>query len=129
MLFRSKGDRVFRTYNYWSANDTFVRMAVIGNDTVYERRYKLPNGYVLDSEADERYDVFLNITCKEQFYREMHGVAFTNDSIKKYIIDKDPYIEYYRYRSDLPALYIKDSLIIKQIILDGEIDKYFKKVK
>jgi hypothetical protein len=124
-----KGDQVFRIYNYWSANDTFERMAVIGNDTVYQRRYKLPNGYVLDEEADERYDVFLNITCKEQFYREMHGVAFTNDTIKKYIIDRDPYLEYYRFRKDLPAMWIVDSLKIKQIILDGEIDKYFEKVK
>jgi hypothetical protein len=124
-----KRDQVFRIYNYWSANDTFERMAVIGNDTVYKRRYKLPNGYVLDEEADERYDVFLNITCKEQFYREMHGIAFTNDTIKKYIIDKDPYLEYYRFKKDLPAMWIEDSLKIKQIILDGEIDKYFEKVK
>ncbi len=124
-----KGDQVFRIYNYWSANTTFERMVISSNDTINGRRYKLPDGYVLDEEADERYDVFLNITCKEQFYREMHGVPFTNDSIRKYIIDKDPYVVYYRYRKDLPAMWIVDSLKIKQIILDGEIDKYFEKVK
>lgn len=120
-----KGDKIFRTYNYYADS----KMVVSGNDTIYRFRYQLPNGYVLDAEADERYDVFLNITCKEQFYREMHGIAFTNDSIKKYILDKDPYLEYYRFRKDIPALFIKDSLKIKQILLDGEIDKYFEKVK
>lgn len=124
-----KGDQIFRTYNYWNANITFERMVVSSNDTVYQHRYKLPNGYVLDAEADERYDVFLSITCKEKFYREMHGVAFTEDSIRKYIIDKDPYIEYYRLRKNLPAMFVKDSLKIKRILLDGELDKYFEKVK
>lgn len=120
-----KGDEVFRIYHYYSDS----KMVVSENDTIYRFRWQLPNGYILDAEADERYDVFLNITCKEQFYREMHGISFTNDTIKKYIIDKDPYLEYYRFRKDLPVMDMDDSLKIRQIVLDGEIDKYFEKVK
>jgi hypothetical protein len=120
-----KGDQVFRIYHYYSDS----KMVVSGNDTIYRFRWQLPNGYVLDAEADERYDVFLNITCKEQFYRELHGIPFINDTIKKYIIDKDPYLEYYRNKTEVKRFGISDSIEIKQIILDGEIDKYFEKVK
>jgi hypothetical protein len=120
-----KGDEVFRIYHYYSDS----KMIVNKNDTIYRFRWQLPNGYILDAEADERYDVFLNITCKEQFYREMRGVPFTYDSIRRHIIDKDPYLEYYRFRKDLPVMDMDDSLKIRQIVLDGEIDKYFEKVK
>ncbi len=128
---RIKDNQVFSVDHFWNARyNTMNKMTVKGNDTIYQFRYKLPNGYILDGEADERYDAFLNITFKEQLYQEIeNGTNFSLDSLANCIIDKDPYLEYYRFKKDIPALFIKDSLKIKQILLDGEIDKYFEKVK
>lgn len=128
---RIKDNQVFSQDHFWNSRyNTMEKMVVRGNDTVYIYRYLLPNGYILDAEADERYDAFLNITFKEQLYREMISLeSIPNDSIINSVIDRFPYIEFYRYRKDLPPMYIEDSLKIKQIILDGEIDKYFVRKK
>jgi hypothetical protein len=129
-----KGDKIFRTESFWNSRyNSMDKLEIIGNDTIYKGRYKLPNGYILDAEADERYDVFLDITFKEQLYRELAGnhptVAMPFDTIRKYIIDKDPYTEFYRNKTKIRVLSIADSLEIKRIILLGEIDKYFEKLK
>lgn len=125
-----KNNQVFREDHFWNPRyNTMNGMEIIGNDTIYKYRYKLPYGYILDAEADERYDAFLNITFKEQIYREMKSMeSMPNDTILKYIIDRNPYIEFYRYRKDLPEMLIEDSLKIKEIILNGEIEKYFKRI-
>ena len=56
-------------------------------------------------------------------------MAMPHDTIRKYIIDKDPYTEFYRNKTDVKRFTLEDSLEIREIILNGEIDKYFEKLK
>ncbi len=129
-----KGDKIFRTESFWNSRyNTMDNLEIKGNDTIYKYRYKLPNGYILDSSANERYDVFLSITFKQQLNRELSGehpgTAMPEDTIRKYILDKDPYIEYYRNKTEVKRFGMSDSIEIKEIVLKGEIDKYFEKIK
>jgi hypothetical protein len=129
-----KGDKIFRTESFWNARyKSMDKLVIRGNDTIYKGRYKLPSDYILDTDADERYDVFLDITFKEQLYRELSGNhpgnAMPSDTIRKYILDRDPYTEFYRNKTDVKLFTISDSIEIKEIILKGEIDKYFEKIK
>jgi hypothetical protein len=131
-----KGDKIYRTNSFWNSRyDSYHFIEFIDNDTLYTQRYRLVNGYILDSEADERYDVFINMTHKEHLKREVInsemelGVSVSGDTLRKYIIDKDPYTEFYRNKTDVKRLYLSDSLEINEIILNGEIDKYFEKIK
>ncbi len=54
------------------------------------------------------------------------GYALPADTLRKYILDKDPYLEYYRC---ITTFTLEDSLEIKEIILNGEIEKYFERLK
>lgn len=131
-----KGDEIFRTESLWNGRyNSIHKMEVRGDDTIYICRYKLPNGYVIDSDANERHDVFLNMTHKEYLKREImnyemgFGVAVSDDTLRKYILDKDPYTEFYRNKTKVRLFSISDSIEIKTIILSGEIDKYFERLK
>ncbi|MBN2773539.1 MAG: hypothetical protein JXR31_04775, partial [Prolixibacteraceae bacterium] len=99
------------------------------NDTVYRFRHKLMSGYILDYEADERYDVFLSLSFKEYVLKEIevnHSILQT-DSLKKYILDKQPFTEFYRNMTDVKRFTMKDSVEVNEIIKNGQIEKYFKK--
>ncbi len=131
-----KGDEIYRTNSFWNGRyNSYHFIEFKDNDTLYSNRYKLPNNFILDSEADARHDVFLNITHKEHLKIEVLnsemgiGVAVPDDTLRKHIIDKDPYTEFYINKTDVKLLYLSDSLEIKELILNGEIDKYFEKVK
>ncbi len=54
------------------------------------------------------------------------GKPLPNDILRKYILDKDPYLEVYRC---ITTLELKDSIQINEIIQNGEIEKYFKRLK
>ncbi len=120
-----KENRIFRVYSYSEKID------VIDDDTIYKYRKKLQDGFVLDAEADERYDVFLSLSVKK--YIEMENTLNTfclpDDTLKKYIFDKDPYIEFYRNKTDVKRFFLSDSLEIMEIIRNDSIDKYFEKLK
>lgn len=131
-----KGDKIYRTNMFWNSRyNSYHFIEFKNNDTLYSQRYKLPQGYILDSEAIPKYDVFLDMTHKEHLRREILndelglGVAVPHDTLIKYILDKDPYTEFYQNRTDVKRLYLRDSLEIKRIIENGEIDKYFKQLK
>ncbi|MFV0590232.1 MAG: hypothetical protein ACK5M7_02505 [Draconibacterium sp.] len=131
-----KGDEIYRTNSFWNARySSYHFIKFINGDTLYTQRYHLGNGYILDTEADERYDVFIDMTHKEHLRREIInsengvGIAVPHDTLFKYILDKDPYIEFYRNKTGIKRFRLSDSLEIKQILLDGEIDKFFEKIK
>lgn len=131
-----RGDEIYRTNSFWNGRyNSYQSIEFKNNDTLYTKRYKLPNGYILDSEAVEKYDVFINMTHKEHLKREIEnsdkgiGIAVQHDTLRKFILDRDPYIEFYRNKADIKRLYLSDSIEIKEIILKGEIDKYFEKIK
>jgi hypothetical protein len=129
-----KGDKIFRTSSFSFTKSKFI---ITDNDTIYKYRVRLINGYVLDGEADERYDVFLNLTFKQHMILEKkYGhYVLSPDTLKKHIIDNDPYIEYYREVAD-PRKFSKsggvddiDTSEINQIIREGKIEQFFQRLK
>lgn len=131
-----KGDEIYYTQSLWnSGNNSLQKMEVRNNDTIYKYRYRLGNGYILAGEAGLEEDVFLELSFKDYLKREIKndemgiGVSVPGDTLKKYILDKDPYIEFYQNRTDVKRLYLSDSLEIERIIKNGELDKYFKQLK
>ena len=105
------------------------------NDTVYRYRVMLINGYVLDCESDKFTDVFLDISFKKHILMEQKlGRTTLSDSvILKHIIDKEPYIEFYRDEST-PRIFDQfpgevDTSLINQIIREGNIEQYFTRIK
>lgn len=131
-----KGDKIYMMPRYWNhgLNSISKGMEIIDMDTIYTRRYKLPQGYVLDAEGGLKV-VFLNMTFKEYLNREIInaekelGVIIPEDTLRKYILDRDPYLEFYRNNTDVKRFELSDSLEIREIILDGEINKYFDRLK
>ena len=126
-----KGDDIFRTWGFFlDFGKPICNLLVTDTDTIYKSRKKLVNGYVLDREADERYDVFLSLSFKEYLKMEQRYNTFTipDDTLKKYILDKDPYTEFYRNKTNVKDFQISDSLEINRIIENDSLDYYFKKV-
>jgi len=127
-----KGEEVFRTSAYLLEVGKFI---ITNSDTVYRNRIRLINGYILASEADERYDVFLNLTFKQHMSLEKnYPGGIPHDTLKKYIIDKDPYTEYYRDMSDPRKFSFNriediDTTVINRIIKEGKIEEFFRRIK
>ena len=123
-----KGDKIFRTYHLI---DDQGRFNYTSNDTVYKRRARLINGYVLDTESSNEYDVFLSLTFKEYMRKETKYGYLPHDSVYKYIIDKNPYTEYYREKiSEMSEGFsISDTAVINELIRKGELQKYFNREK
>jgi len=126
-----KGDRIFRTSIYFRDGDKFI---ITETDTIYKNRVRLLNGYILDFEADSRYDVFLDLTFKQQMALEkIYPGGIPHDILKSHILDKDPYSVYYRDTAE-PRLFEQtvgtvDTSELNQIIRDGKLDQYFEKLK
>lgn len=119
-----KGNKIFRTSHL--INDQY-RFNYTNNDTVYKNRTRLIDGYVLDRESSNEYDVFLSLTFKEYMRKETKYGYLPHDSVYKYIIDKNPYIEYYREKiSEMSEGFsISDTAAINELIRKGELQKYF----
>lgn len=104
-------------------------------DTAYKARIRLADGYVLDLEANAKNDTYINLTWKELFLKEVKtgGHVITADTLTKYIIDTNPYKEYYREtkypQKYLPPSILNDTAEINAIIRNGELDKYFERIK
>ena len=116
------------------SHDSF-KFSFANNDTVYRYRVMLINGYVLDCESDEFTDVFLDISFKQQMLMELNlGRTTLADSvILNHIIDREPYIEFYRDEST-PRIFGQfadeiDTAVINQIIREGNIEQYFTRIK
>lgn len=105
------------------------------SDTVYKRRIRLANGYILDTEANVNDDAYLSLTWKVLFLKEIKtiGHILSNDTLQKYIIDTNPYKEFYQEtkypQKFLPTDIIKDTAEINAIIRDGDLGKYFERKK
>ena len=123
---RMSGDEI-------SANNCWERDKVLwsglNEDTICDRRQNGANGYVL-SESDRLADIYLSLTYKEVVIKEIAmnnpGHALPDDTLRKYILDTDPYLEFWRCTT---TLQLSDSVKINEIIRDGEIEKYFEQLK
>jgi hypothetical protein len=127
-----KNDEIFRTTGYLhSFGKESCKLIVQNGDTINKYRHKLAEGYVLDGEADERYDVFLSLSFKDYLNKEisLNVLTLPHDTLKKYILDRDPYIEFYRNKVDVRRFEMEDSLEINELIKNGTLEAYFEKVK
>ena len=126
-----KGDEIFRTSIYSIAMYKFITN---DTDTIYKYRIRLRDGYVLDFEADSRYDVFLDLTFKQHMSLEKkYPGGIPGDILIDHILDKNPYSVYYRDTAE-PRLFGQtvetvDTIELNQIIKEGNLDKYFEKLR
>ncbi|MCF8357142.1 MAG: hypothetical protein K9H26_00180 [Prolixibacteraceae bacterium] len=97
-------------------------------DTTYLRRLRLIDGYVLAGEINNYGKAaFLSLTIKQwlEMEYELNSLAIPRDTVYKYLLDTDPFTEYY-YDSNRPRKYeMSDTAEINDIIRNGELDKYF----
>lgn len=127
-----KEGNVVRTPTFLNSLDKFI---IQGKDTIYKYRIRLKNGYVLDGEATESKDVFLKLNFSQ--YKILEKKLFPgipHDSLKYYILDRDPYLEFYQDRSSSPKRFgdsfkYADTAEINAIILEGKLNEYFTKLK
>ena len=86
----------------------------------------LANGYYLHKSIDAN-SAFLSIS--EEEYLDLGHIPST-DSLYSLIIDDDPFLEFYKY--DGSGLYTDngiDTIHINQLIINNNLEKYFKRVK
>jgi hypothetical protein len=112
--------------NLWTRDKTL--WSGLNEDTIYKWRQNAANGYVISGPA-KLTDVYLSLTYKEVLLKEIAmnnpGHALPDDTLRKYILDTNPYLEFYR----CPNLGLEDSVKINEIIRNGEIEKYFERLK
>jgi hypothetical protein len=126
-----KGDRIFRTSIY---SGDMYKFTTTGVDTLYKNRIKLRDGYILDFEADLRYDVFLDLTFKQHMRLEkIYPGGIPPEILIDHILDKNPYSIYYRDTAE-PRLFGQtvgtvDTIELNQLIKDGNLGKYFEKLR
>jgi len=127
-----KDNQIFRIPSYTLSTNKFI---FSDQDTIYKYRKKLISGYVLDCESDENYDVFLDLNFKQHMILEKacERTSLPDDTIRKHILDENPYIEFYRDNS-IPRKFNQltedvDTAEINQIIRDGKLEEFFTRLK
>ncbi len=101
-------------------------------DTIFKGRIRLSRNYIIDTEADLIHDAFLDFSFKDfKIWTTKYGKTLPDDTIWKHILDKDPYVEFYRIKDR--DMFFNDGELdttgLNQIILDNELEKYFYKLK
>lgn len=142
-LYRTNGD-YFENVVVWMNKDGGVagkpgfplsNLYITETDTINRNRARIVDGYVLDGEGTLR-DAYLSVTYKDYllWLERYDELSFPDDTIWKYMIDLDPYLELWRAKdnedftanSEVSKL---DTVGLKQIILDGKIEEYFTRLK
>lgn len=112
--------------NLWTRDKTL--WSGLNEDTIYKWRQNAANGYVISGPA-KLTDIYLSLTYKEVLLKEIAmnnpGKPLPNDTLLKYVLDTNPYLEFYRCTN----LGLEDSVKINEIIRNGEIEKYFERLK
>lgn len=123
---------IYMTPTYYNPRynliDSFIK--ITDNDTVYTQRAKLINGYILATEWSKNM-VFLNLTFAEflKYQIEHNTGSIPVKILKEHILNADPFLELY-YDPNRPRKYeLSDSAEINQMIRNGELGKYFKRLK
>jgi hypothetical protein len=138
-VYKTKGD-YFNYVNTWGKKNApsslsladSNQISVVGTDTVYKLRWVLEDNYVMGLAISSK-DYFTDMTFAEivtfnEKYPEK--LNYPIDEIFKRVIDKDPFLEFYVDENNI--FYHRDSNDIQQInqlIKDGKLEKYFKKIK
>lgn len=140
IVYKTRAD-YFKYVNVWgdniSAPSTLTlkdtdRIAVVENDTIYKLRWRLQDNYVMGLVIHQS-DGFTDMTFAEIVsYNEKNPNenGYPLHDIFKRVIDKDPFLEFYK---DENHIFFKgdsaDIIKVNQLIRDGELEKYFKKIK
>ncbi|MDA3927904.1 MAG: hypothetical protein PF541_03035 [Prolixibacteraceae bacterium] len=108
------------------------RSGIIDSDSILLTRKILSNEFVLVAEGlVYGRDAMLDLTVKEyiKMQNELGELSIPEDVILEHVVDKEPYIEFY-YDENRPRIFeLNDVDEINDIIENGELDQYFKKVK
>ena len=123
-----KGDRIFRRSSF---SKDHSKLLISNGDTVYKHRAKLIQGYVLDFEADERYDVFLNLSFKQHLILEKtyNLPTLPDDTLNNHILDKTPYLEFFRENENHERFSLKDTVELNSLIKQNKLEEYFTRIK
>ncbi len=122
---------IYGYMGYYNPNGNLIsRFKIEGTDTVYALRIRLVDGYVLADEWSKDM-VFLNWTMNQFLDYEInhHTGYIPIDTLKKHILDANPFIELYCDPNRPRKFELSDSAEINQIIKKGELGKYFKRIK
>ena len=111
---------------------TALRYIVVDGDTINLKRAKLINNYILDAEGNHMNDAFVNIAFNERISK--YDVYIPDDTIWKYMLDLDPYTEFWRAKDNedfqnRTEISVLDTIGLNQIILEGRIEEYFTRLK
>lgn len=90
---------------------------------------KLVNGYLLGGIFGGSNTAFLTLDKKDYYNWPLYPGS---DSLLKLIIDKDPFTELYYYRDEHNVFDTGnglDTAKMNQLIKDGQLEKYFKRIK
>jgi len=116
-------------YNSRSNKPIDPRIKITDDDTVYAWRAKLINGYIISEEIG-RGSIFVDFTHKEYLKYEIENpeIGGVAPSILN-VLDDDPFLELYIDKNRPRKYYLSDTILINQMIRDGELGKYFERVK
>jgi hypothetical protein len=134
VIYKTKGD-YFNYVNTWGKDrgPSTIKFKIENGDTLYMGRWRLNDDYVIAVEATPN-DYYTNITFGELIgYKDKSPdrTYFPIDSMFKRVIDKDPYLEFWVPLVNGTFIGLDSSLvpIINDYIENGELEKYFKRVK
>lgn len=122
-----KDGKVYYKPSYWGKMDSDS-----SGTPYYRSRVKLHQGYILGTEEGYPYTVFLSYIIKDYYRMETDPVSPTIPTIQElteHIIDRDPFSEFYIDLDTPPYFQVSDSTMLNQIIDEGKLQKFFKKVK
>lgn len=141
-LYRTKGD-YFENVVIWMNKDGKIagkpgfplsNLYITEDDTINRFRSRIVDGYVLDFEGTIS-DAYLSVTYKDYllWLERYDELAFPDDTIWKYMLDLDPYLEHWRAKDNEAftrnSHMLLDTVGLKHIILDGRIEEYFTRLK
>ena len=126
------GNIIFKPdYHNPRNNSIDYRITITEDDTIYSFRAKLISGYIISEEISDN-SIFVDFTFKEYVIYEINhpeegGVA--ENALLEHILDDNPFLELYIDRNKPRKYELSDTAEINQIIRNGELKKYFKRVK
>ena len=125
-IYKTKGDYYYLVDIQMSEDKKKITSLIGGlGDTmlIIDSRVKLINGYIKSRSISGMRTVFLSLTYGE--YCKKFNPGPVDDSLYKYILDKDPFTELYLCEDGKYA----DTASLNDIIRKGELAVKFQKVK
>ena len=126
-----KSSKIYAYMAYYNPRyNSISRFKITGTDTIYSERVRLIDGYVLAAEWSKDM-VFLDWTMNQFLDYEInhHSAYVPIDTLKAHILDANPFIVLYCDPHRPKKYELSDTAEINRIIRNGELGKYFKRLK